>query len=163
MCLLFLQADYIRQDVEGSDSETRRRAASDLIRGLCVLFDEQVTSICSEAQMQLLTAYAADPARGWKNMEAAIALVMSLTIRAETRAYGVTSTNPRVNIVDFGTRYVLPELSHPDVNDRPVLKVCVLAFVPLNACKGMCMLGVCTRPHASSSCPRSGISLTRPC
>jgi hypothetical protein len=34
--------DYIRKDIEGSDSETRRKAACDLIRGLCQNFDEQV-------------------------------------------------------------------------------------------------------------------------
>lgn len=36
---------------------------------------------------------------------------------------GVTAVNPRVNIPDFFSRYVVPELSAADVNDRPILKV----------------------------------------
>ena len=39
--------EYIRRDLEGSDSETRRRAASDLVRGLLEHFAKDVTQICS--------------------------------------------------------------------------------------------------------------------
>jgi exportin-2 (importin alpha re-exporter) len=40
--------EYIRRDLEGSDSDTRRRAASDLVRGLLEHFAKDVTEICSQ-------------------------------------------------------------------------------------------------------------------
>ena len=33
--------EYVRRDTEGSDSDTRRRAASELVRALCERFPEQ--------------------------------------------------------------------------------------------------------------------------
>jgi exportin-2 (importin alpha re-exporter) len=37
--------DYIRRDMEGSDIGTRRRAASDLVKGLCEHFQQEVTPL----------------------------------------------------------------------------------------------------------------------
>ncbi len=39
--------DYIRRDTEGSDSDTRRRAAADLVKSLTERFPEQVTQLCT--------------------------------------------------------------------------------------------------------------------
>ena len=39
--------EFIRRDLEGSDTETRRRASADLVRGLLTLFEKQVTDIFS--------------------------------------------------------------------------------------------------------------------
>ncbi|CAA9996516.1 unnamed protein product, partial [Nesidiocoris tenuis] len=40
--------EYIRRDIEGSDIETRRRAACDLVKILAIHFDEQVSKIFSQ-------------------------------------------------------------------------------------------------------------------
>jgi len=37
--------EFIRQDIEGSDSDTRRRAASDMVRGLCRNFEGPVSKM----------------------------------------------------------------------------------------------------------------------
>jgi exportin-2 (importin alpha re-exporter) len=47
--------EFIRRDLEGSDTETRRRASADLVRGLLTLFEKQVTDIFS----QHITSYLA--------------------------------------------------------------------------------------------------------
>jgi hypothetical protein len=39
--------EYIRRDAEGSDSDTRRRAAADLVRSLTEKYPEQVTQLCT--------------------------------------------------------------------------------------------------------------------
>ena len=39
--------EYIRRDAEGSDSDTRRRAAADLVKSLTVKFPAQVTQLCT--------------------------------------------------------------------------------------------------------------------
>lgn len=46
--------EYIRRDLEGSDSDTRRRAASDLVRGLLEHFAKDVTEICSQYSKEYL-------------------------------------------------------------------------------------------------------------
>ena len=37
--------EYIRRDLEGSDVDTRRRAACDLVKGLSRFFEPQITTI----------------------------------------------------------------------------------------------------------------------
>lgn len=37
--------EYVRRDIEGSDSDTRRRTAVDFVKGLCVCFEERITKI----------------------------------------------------------------------------------------------------------------------
>ncbi len=39
--------EYIRRDAEGSDSDTRRRAAADLVKSLTEKYPEQVTQLCT--------------------------------------------------------------------------------------------------------------------
>lgn len=41
-------AEYVRRDLEGSDSETRRQAASDFTHALMEQFDKQVTEIVTK-------------------------------------------------------------------------------------------------------------------
>jgi exportin-2 (importin alpha re-exporter) len=36
---------YVRRDIEGSDSDTRRRTAVDLVKALCVGFETRVTGM----------------------------------------------------------------------------------------------------------------------
>ncbi len=48
--------EYIRRDLEGSDTETRRRAASDLVRGLLEHFAKEVTELCSAYVQEYLQA-----------------------------------------------------------------------------------------------------------
>jgi exportin-2 (importin alpha re-exporter) len=40
--------EYIRRDLEGSDSDTRRRAAADLVRSLSEQFDAEMTALFGE-------------------------------------------------------------------------------------------------------------------
>jgi hypothetical protein len=56
--LLFLESDieefeenpdeYIRKDIEKSDSATRRRAAGDFLQALCIFFESQIIAIYSQ-------------------------------------------------------------------------------------------------------------------
>ena len=39
--------EYIRRDVEGSDTDTRRRVSCDLVRGLCRNYEAQVATLFS--------------------------------------------------------------------------------------------------------------------
>lgn len=100
--------EFIRQDIEGSDSDTRvsscmsaqllrfghvalplqRRVACDLVRGLCRHFNGPVTAICMAHVQELMAAYAAKPAGSDAKKEAGIALVIALSAKVHTQASG---------------------------------------------------------------------------
>ncbi len=102
--------EYVKKDIEGSDSDTRRRVACELVRGLCAHYEKEVTSLFSGSIASLLEQYAASPAANWKAKDVATYLVIALTTRASTSTRGATQTNALVDIGDFFAKHVQPEL-----------------------------------------------------
>jgi len=121
--------EYIRRDSEGSDSDTRRRAAADLVKSLTEKFPQEVTELFTGYVQAMLAEYAANPVQNWKSKDCAIYLVLALTIRGKTGALGATKTNQLVNINDFFAAQVLPELQSPRINETPILKADAIKFV----------------------------------
>ena len=123
--------EYVRRDVEGSDSDTRRRGACDLVRGLCRNYEKQVTDLFSGDIGTLLQQFAANPAANWKAKDAAIYLVIALTLKGSTSRLGATQTNALVNLGEFFTSHVLPELSAASGGggSHPVLVADAIKFV----------------------------------
>ncbi|KAF8072350.1 hypothetical protein HT031_000009 [Scenedesmus sp. PABB004] len=142
--------EYIRRDIEGSDSDTRRRAAADLVRALTTAFEADVTALFTGYVAALLAEHAADRSGcGWRSKDAAVFLVMAVTVKGKTGERGATTTNALVNIGDFFAQQVLPELQDPDVNAVPILKADALKFVTtfrshLPAATLLALLGPCT-------------------
>lgn len=120
--------EYVRRDTEGSDSDTRRRAASELVRALVDRFPEQTTQLFSGYVGALLAEAAAAPDTAWQAKDAAIYLVSALTVKGRTAAAGATSTNALVNLQEFYSAHVAPELAAADVEARPVIKADCLRF-----------------------------------
>jgi len=123
--------EYIRRDLEGSDVDTRRRAACDLVKGLSRFFEAQITVTFGEYVQTMLANYAANPAANWRSKDAAIYLVTSLATRAKTEKHGITKTNQLVNLADFANQHVVPELQNgvQEVNALPVLKASCVKYV----------------------------------
>jgi len=119
--------EYIRRDIEGSDIDTRRRGASDLVRGLCKFFEGPVIQIFSSYIQQLLAQAASGPDQ-WKAKDAAIFLVTSLAVKGKVQGKGATVTTEHINIVDFFQNTILPDLQLPDVNASSVLKADGIKF-----------------------------------
>ncbi|KAL0088446.1 Cse1-domain-containing protein [Phycomyces blakesleeanus] len=121
--------EYIRRDIEGSDSDTRRRAAADFIRGIMELFEPQVTSIMSRYINSYLERYAANPTKNWRDKNTAIFLLIAIATRNATTQVGVLNTNSHVDVVDFFTKNVLGDLQ-TDVNAGiPFLKVDAIKYL----------------------------------
>ncbi|TNN85626.1 Exportin-2 [Liparis tanakae] len=121
--------EYIRRDLEGSDIDTRRRAACDLVRGLCKFFEGPVTTIFSGYVNSMLGEYAKNPAQNWKHKDAAIYLVTSLASKAQTQKHGITQANELVNLNEFFVNHILSDLKSPNVNEFPVLKTDAIKYV----------------------------------
>uniref|UniRef100_A0A4X1UG36 Exportin-2 n=1 Tax=Sus scrofa TaxID=9823 RepID=A0A4X1UG36_PIG len=121
--------EYIRRDLEGSDIDTRRRAACDLVRGLCKFFEGPVTGIFSGYVNSMLQEYAKNPSVNWKHKDAAIYLVTSLASKAQTQKHGITQANELVNLTEFFVNHILPDLKSANVNEFPVLKADGIKYI----------------------------------
>ncbi|AWP02869.1 Exportin-2 isoform 3 [Scophthalmus maximus] len=121
--------EYIRRDLEGSDIDTRRRAACDLVRGLCKFFEGPVTAIFSGYVNSMLAEFAKNPGQNWKHKDAAIYLVTSLASKAQTQKHGITQANELVNLNEFFVNHILSDLKSPNVNEFPVLKADAIKYV----------------------------------
>lgn len=121
--------EYIRRDTEGSDTDTRRRSAAELVKALTEKFPKAVTEMLTGYVSAMLAEYAQSPDTNWKPKDCAMYLVLALTVRGKTGAQGATTTNQLVNVLDFYQQQVLPELQDTDINRRPILKADALKFI----------------------------------
>jgi len=72
--------EYIRRDIEGSDTDTRRRMASELIKGLRKQFELPLTQLFTAYIGTLLEQYKSNPEANWQAKDAALYLVTALTV-----------------------------------------------------------------------------------
>ena len=110
--------EYIRRDLEGTDSETRRRAATDFLRQLMQQFQERVTKLTLNYITSFLSQYTADPANNWKFKDTAVYLYCSIAaVGAVTSLVGVKTVNPYVDVLDFFQHNIAQDLvvdtAHP--------------------------------------------------
>ncbi|XP_072017606.1 exportin-2-like [Amphiura filiformis] len=125
----FNPEEYIRKDIEGSDFDTRRRSACDLVKALCRFFEEPVTHIFSAYVTQMLQEYTKSPSTHWKNKDSAIFLVTSLAAKSKTQKHGTTEVRELVNVVDFFRANIAADLQSPNVNEFPVLKADAIKYL----------------------------------
>jgi len=123
--------EYIRRDLEGSDADTRRRGACELVKSLTAKFPQHVTAAITGYVASLLQQYSTNPKKFWKAKDAAIYLVMALTIRSKSLVKGATETNDLVNIVDFFNQHIAPEISAPRGGSHPVVRADALKFLTM--------------------------------
>jgi len=115
--------EFIRRDLEGSDVDTRRRAACDLVKGLSRHFEQKITLIFGSYVQSMLQQYNTNPKQNWKSKDAALYLVTSLATRAKTAKHGITQTNQLVDLQDFCNKHVIPELQLvSNTTEFPILK-----------------------------------------
>ncbi|KAI4092519.1 MAG: hypothetical protein LQ339_007898 [Xanthoria mediterranea] len=121
--------EFIRQDLEGSDSDTRRRAATDFLQQLLAQFQKLVTDIVLRYINHYLSEYSRNPSANWKSKDTAVYLFSSIAAKgAVTTSQGVKSVNELVNIIDFFQANVAADLvSDSDVES--ILKVDAIKYL----------------------------------
>ncbi|CAI2184350.1 8284_t:CDS:10 [Funneliformis geosporum] len=120
--------EFIRRDFEGSDGDTRRRAASDFVRSLMTYFQKDITNIIWTYINKYLQRYIEDQ-RNWKDKDAAIYLLTSIAAPGSTTKHGITAVNEDVDVVGFFSEHVLQDLQTAVVSGQPVLKVDAIKYV----------------------------------
>jgi exportin-2 (importin alpha re-exporter) len=120
--------EFIRRDLEGSDSDTRRRAATDFLRQLMEQFEQLVTQVVSKYINHYLQDYAKDKAANWKSKDTAVYLFCSIAAKgSSTTAQGVKTTNSFVDVLDFFQKNIAEDLTGADVH--PVLQVDSIKYI----------------------------------
>ncbi|KAJ6134148.1 Armadillo-like helical [Penicillium sp. IBT 18751x] len=121
--------EFIRRDLEGSDSETRRRAATDFLRRLAEKFEEAVTKVTLKYTEHYLAEFAKDPASNWKSKDTATYLFSAIAAKGvATSTHGVTATNNLVSITDFFSQNLASDLV-TDAGIHPILKVDAIKYL----------------------------------
>ena len=106
-------AEWVRRDIEGSDVDTRRRVTVDLIRGLLVSFESELTELMKGYTAQLIASYADSRGERWLDKDAAIYIILALSSKGVTRSRGITKTNPYIDLSSFFSTQILAELQQP--------------------------------------------------
>ncbi|KAL9040431.1 MAG: hypothetical protein Q9180_001912 [Flavoplaca navasiana] len=121
--------EFIRRDLEGSDSETRRRAATDFLQQILAQFQKLVTEVVLRYVNHYLSEYSRNPSVNWKSKDTAVYLFSSIAAKgAVTTSQGVKSVNELVNILEFFQANVAADLvSDSDV--PPILKVDAIKYL----------------------------------
>jgi exportin-2 (importin alpha re-exporter) len=120
--------EFIRRDLEGSDNDTRRRAATDFLRQLVQHHDQLVTNVVSQQINDSLALYATGGTDNWRHKDTAVYLFISIAAKGTaTAGQGVTQTNEHVNIFEFFQNNVAQDLSNADVH--PVLRMDAIKFL----------------------------------
>jgi len=117
--------EFIRRDLEGSDTDSRRRAATDFLRKLLEKFEMLVTQVVFKYIDHHLTLGKTD----WKAKDTAIYLFLAIAAKGTvTAAQGVKTVNQYVNVVEFFQNNVASDLvAASDV--EPISKVDAIKYL----------------------------------
>lgn len=120
--------EFIRRDLEGSDEDTRRRAATNFLKKLMEQFEKLVTDVVMRYVTHFLAEYAKDRSANWKAKDTAVHLFSSIAAKGtSTAARGVLSVNPNVDVIDFFQNNVAEDLTNAAA--EPLLKVGAIKYL----------------------------------
>jgi exportin-2 (importin alpha re-exporter) len=117
--------EFIRRDLEGSDTDSRRRAATDFLRKLLESFELLVTKVV----FKYIDHYLALGANDWKAKDTAIYLFLAIAAKGTvTAAQGVKTVNQYVDVVDFFQKNVASDLVG-EQGVEPISKVDAIKYL----------------------------------
>ncbi|KAI1407444.1 putative mportin-alpha export receptor [Hypoxylon sp. FL1857] len=117
--------EFIRRDLEGSDTDSRRRAATDFLKQLQGSFEQLVTNVAG----RYINHYLEQGKTNWKDKDTAVSLFLSVAAKgAVTAAHGVKTVNPLVNVVDFFQQHIANDLVS-DSGVEPISKVDAIKYL----------------------------------
>lgn len=120
--------EFIRRDLEGSDNDTRRRAATNFLRQLMSRFEALVTSTSQTYITAYLENYAKDPSENWKSKDTAVYLFTAIAAKGtSTAAQGILTVNESVNVLEFFQTHIAADLQNQ--NAEAILKVDAIKYL----------------------------------
>jgi exportin-2 (importin alpha re-exporter) len=120
--------EFVRRDLEGPDSDTRRKAATDFLRQLLETPNSQITPVVMRYIDHYMSEYAKSPKDNWRSKDLAIYLFTSIAAKGiSTTSHGITSTNQLVDIGDFFQKNIASDLTSEDA--ETILKMDALKYL----------------------------------
>jgi exportin-2 (importin alpha re-exporter) len=120
--------EFIRGDLEGADSDSRRRAATLFLRQLMEQFEELLTQVISKYINHFLDDYAKDQNENWKSKDTAIYLFEAIAAKGvPTSAHGVKNVNSYVDVLGFFQKHIAADLTSQSVH--PIVQVDAIKFI----------------------------------
>lgn len=117
--------EFIRRDLEGSDTDSRRRAATDFLRKLLEKFETLVTQVV----FRYIDHYLALGKSDWKAKDTAVYLFLAIAAKGTvTAAQGVKTVNPHVNVIEFFQANVASDLVDA-AGVEPISKVDAIKYL----------------------------------
>lgn len=124
---------YIKNDLEESDAETRRRHCMKFVSKLSSFFEQEVSALIGSLIQQLQQEYASNKAAHWQQMVTVLNLIITASISCYTYQHGATEVRISPDLLDsYITGLIVPELQVPQgasIDDLPVLKATCIKFV----------------------------------
>jgi exportin-2 (importin alpha re-exporter) len=118
--------EYIRRDLEGSDSDTRRRASIDFLRELKSKNESLVTQVVLNYINHYLKEYQTSPSE-WKYKDLAIYLFTALASKSSSSTTTGVSTNILLDVVQFFSQNIVSDLLNDDIH--AILKVDAIKYI----------------------------------
>ena len=116
--------EFIRRDLEGSDTDSRRRAATDFLRKLLENFEHLV----SEVVFSFINPYLEKGQTDWKAKDTAVYLFLAIAAKGTvTAAQGVKTVNSYVNVVQFFEQHIAADLLSE--GSEPIAKVNAIKYL----------------------------------
>jgi len=117
--------DYVRKDMEGSDQDTRRRCAIELVRSLMKHFSGKVTSLCLQLANDLYATR-----NDWKAKDVALHLILAVSVQNTNAITGASELNPAVDIMSILQSHIFPEIFDSTVKfNPPIVKADAIKFI----------------------------------
>lgn len=117
--------EFIRRDLEGSDNDSRRRAATDFLRKLLDFFEMLATQVV----FKYISHYLELGKNDWKAKDTAVYLFLAIAAKgAVTAAQGVKTVNSYVNVVDFFELHIASDLVAEE-GVEPIAKVDAIKYL----------------------------------
>jgi exportin-2 (importin alpha re-exporter) len=116
--------EFIRRDLEGSDTDSRRRASTDFLRKLLEHFE----ALASQVVFKYIQHYLNEGKSDWKAKDTAVYLFIAIAAKgAVTAAHGVKSVNSYVNVVEFFENHIAADLV--STTSEPISKVDAIKYL----------------------------------
>ncbi|CAJ0936880.1 unnamed protein product, partial [Mesorhabditis belari] len=114
--------EYMKKDIEGTDTGTRRRGGIDLVRSLCKRFEPQIAAILS----QEIASKSGN--NNWYEKDVIYCLVTAMASKGETHKSGATNTSTLIDIPQYYRSNVHSDLV-TDINSNAILKADAIKFL----------------------------------
>lgn len=126
----FEPESYVRNDLEESDTETRRRQCMKFVQGLAKRFSSEVNQLISDFVNQLLGEYTQNRDKEWIKKTTVLNLIITASIGQYTYRSGAEQILiPFEMLASYLDQLVMPELSEEKIDNLPLLKATCIKFI----------------------------------